>query len=234
MREHPVLFKGELVRAILEGRKTQTRRPVTPFTSLLDGVEHMNRPRWTGLDFSDAFVDPGPSPAGNPGPYLKVARPAEDSRHRVYPRWCEGDRLWVRETWAAEMLGHNTACFSLQYQATPTAKERGRPVMPPASFALKRQCAGPTGWADGVWRPSIHMPRWASRLTLEITGVRVERLQDISEADARAEGVKPLQMDGGSCLPSFEGLWDCAYAKRAPWSSSPWVWAISFRRLHAG
>jgi hypothetical protein len=87
------------------------------------------------------------------------------------------------------------------------------------------------------WRPSIHMPRWASRITLEVTGVRVERLQDISEADARAEGVtlqeKSFYMGVAAAAPhrfEFHRLWQQINGERAPWLSNPWVWVVEFRR----
>lgn len=133
-----------------------------------------------------------------------------------------GDRLWVREThaliWPGEFPPEDMRLCSVEYRADTGAKYPGEW---PADAGSNPDCP--------KWSPSIHMPRWASRLTLEITDVRVERLQDISEADARAEGVQPLQMDNGSYLPSFEGLWDTLNAKRAPWSSNPWVWVISFK-----
>jgi hypothetical protein len=130
-----------------------------------------------------------------------------------------GDRLWVRETWG-----------------------------PCAGGVVYRASEDPTACPDGgKWKPSIFMPRWASRLTLEVTEVRVERLQEISEEDAKAEGA--LFHDGGgighsgwrhdpnhgfvypSARSSFAGLWDSINADRAPWASNPWVWVVGFRRV---
>ena len=129
------------------------------------------------------------------------------------PYGTAGSKLWVRETWA-DTMGD-----------PPTAVYRADGERHPASH-LK-------------WTPSIHMPRWASRLTLEIVNVRVERLQEISEADAKAEGDKNpfdghLHNDGtpieSSAVLRFKCLWDSINAKRAPWASNPWVWVVEFRK----
>lgn len=194
MPERPILFSGEMVRAILDGRKTQTRRPIAPTQPRADGL-------W---------------PAGRD--------PLSDC-----PFGAIGDRLWVRETWGryfTDGVGMHTV-----YRADGEHERE---------------------WLDlGRWRPSIHMPRWASRLTLRITHVRVERLQDISEEDARAEGVEPgdrlvrcLQTvpcasGGPSCCGStvmaddyragFQRVWRSIYGAET-WDANPWVWAISFER----
>jgi hypothetical protein len=194
VRERPVLFSGEMVRAILDGRKTQTRRLVTakswdPTDMVLRRVVHHGDPR-LGMQayFGDEHWGIG-CPFGVPG-----------------------NRLWVRETWAAMV---DSSTLRAKRKPLPTDSRRFR--------------------ADGemdpgfTWRPSIHMPRWASRLTLEITSVRVERLQEISEHDATAEGFNRLTRD---CkVPKFRALWDSLYAKQAPWSDNPWVWVIAFQRI---
>lgn len=82
---------------------------------------------------------------------------------------------------------------------------------------------------DWKWKPSIHMPRWASRITLEITAIRVEQLQDITEEDAKAEGC--IGALGAGCTGAYRDLWDSINAKKYPWSSNPWVWVIEFRRI---
>lgn len=119
-----------------------------------------------------------------------------------------GDRLWVRETWAkAGEVGDR-----VEYRADNPDPESAR------------------------WRPCIHMPRWASRITLEVTGVCIDRLQRISEADAKAEGVDPYEQPCGPAHPhalAFRELWDSFNGKRAPWASNPWVWVVSFKRLEA-
>lgn len=173
MRERPIIFSGESVRAILDGRKVQTRRVIKPVQPRDDG-------RWP------AGRDPVPD-----CPFGRV-----------------GDRLWVRETWADHPDGDGPI-----YRATdPTWDDE------PGSIR---------------WRPPIHMPRWASRLTLEVAGVRVERLQAIDKAGARAEGCHGIDGDGHRGyvppLDQFEAAWDALNGKRAPWSSNPWVWVVTFR-----
>ena len=154
--------------------------------------------------------------------------------------------LWVRETWAAEEATKDKSSLSIQYAATPEKKCRGRIVARPPLFSLKRPVQGAVGDEDGAWRPSIHMPRWASRISLRVTGVRAERLQDISEADAKAEGVDgtipPLTPE--QVLPRFFGerdavlrdvpfrfkyscLWDSINGAGS-WDADPWVWVVGF------
>jgi hypothetical protein len=211
MREHPILFSAPMVRAILAGRKSMTRRVVTATNSVVAR-------KWELLDFADAFVDPGGTELFGPGPYLKVKCPSDDTRHRLYPRVQPGDRLWVKET----------HCFLDRNHRPTTATDVGN-----ALPVYRADHVDPTGDAEPLkWRPSIFMPRWASRMSLDVMTVNVQRLQEIDEADARAEGVVPLQMDGGSYLPRFEGLWDSINAKRpgCAWADNPWVWVLAFKR----
>jgi hypothetical protein len=169
MTERPIIFSGEMVRAILEGRKTQTRRV----------VKHIE-------DNSPVITDPRifnkPCPYGQPG-----------------------DRLWVREA------------FQLD-DSDPT-------------FVYFRADGKQCNW----WRPSIHMPRWASRITLEITGVRVERLQEINRGGAMQEGCPFQNIANVTCpLTWFSFLWNSIYRTRGQgWDANPWVWVIEFRRIRA-
>ncbi len=179
MKERPILFSGEMVRAILEGRKTQTRRL--------------------------AKVNADGYPCDSLCPY------------------CPGDRLWVRETWSCGKVFDRTPPGQI-----PTV-ERDIPVW----YAAED---GEESINRGRWRHSIHMPRWASRITLEVTGVRVERLQDISEADACAEGImRASGVCGQTVRPGprdhFADLWDRINNDRASWASNPWVWVVEFRRV---
>ncbi|WP_145574127.1 hypothetical protein [Yersinia alsatica] len=123
-----------------------------------------------------------------------------------------GDQLWVREAFAAGLCTEST----LAYRATHKTEDLEE------------------GWGETIkWTPSIHMPRWASRINLLITGVRVERLQDISDADASAEGCKISSMQSGECLSDmFARLWKSIYGDES-WQANPWVWVIEFERMEA-
>lgn len=177
MKERPILFSGPMVRAILEGRKTQTRRVVKPQPAHIPGI---------GTVLNIDTITGRACPYGNPG-----------------------DRLWVRETWAHRrwMLGDASPNPTTVYRAD------GEDL---------KGCAR--------WRPSIHMPRWASRIALEVVSVRVERLQDISEDDAKAEGVtiKGTSRYDGEARDAFEALW-CSINGADSWEINPWCWCISFK-----
>lgn len=201
-KERPILFAGPMVRAILDGRKTQTRRVVkgVPDNAVL--------PR-----YYDAERAPRPELAHTFGWFVPEAGDAwpmnDDDRLRC-PYGQPGDRLWVRETFS--------------YPHDWREETDGREV------AIWR-------WADGNpmygdWtppKPSIHMPRWACRLVLEVTAVRVERLQEITVGDCRAEGMDaPL----GRLSTQFAKLWNSLNEKRGyGWDSNPWVWVIEFKRV---
>ena len=219
MKERPIIFSGEMVRAILDGRKTQTRRAVK--------LNHSGRVQRAGknwhLDDPDAVMA---CPYGQPG-----------------------DRLWVRETFRSRRVD-------------------GLPgdVMYRADHPEEKTVPGSYGRS---WKPSIHMPRWASRILLEVTAVRVERLQEISEGDAQAEGAfftdygrrchhagpprdasecpEPdehhPQCAGWSMVPTdsheqcllcprmaFANLWDSINGAGS-WEANPWVWVVKFRRV---
>lgn len=211
MRERPILFSGEMVRAILEGRKTQTRRVISPQPAW-DAV----REEWTYEDRRGVSRWSGPM------------GPAACSLHYGLlpscPYGAPGDRLWVRETHA---IVPATA-----YRQSTGVRQIEDPSDPDMA-AIYRE-----GWERSPpsrWRPSIYMPRWASRLLLEVEEVRVERLQAITEEDARAEGVQPAETTDGdlSFALGFADLWDSINGKRpgCAWSENPWVWAVSFRRM---
>jgi len=220
MKEHGIIYQGWGVRAILEGRKTHTRRVITPHNSYVDGGPW---PKGWKFDWSTAYVDQGPSPAGNPGPYLHADLIGGDTTHRIYPRYSPGDLIWVRETWS------------------PWADKLTKDVV-----GLKgEQCLYKADYLNGAssidiggdyhWHPSIHMPRWVSRITLEITDVPVERIQEISEKDARAEGcwLTPKGIGHYSIdPPEFDSVWNSINLKRGyGWDTNPWVWVIEFRRI---
>jgi len=183
MRERPIIFSSAMVRGILEGRKTITRRVIKPQPSDNQRVDFIDCETW-------AFFD-----ADNPVPQYMT------SRHYGIP----GDRLWVREAWATPV-------------DDPGTKKTGL-VSFPATEAL----------LTGHWKimPSIFMPRWASRITLEIINVRVERLQEITDRDCIAEGILDVQ----NPYYAFQSLWDSINGKKYPWESNPWVFVISFKKL---
>lgn len=198
-----------MIRAILEGRKTQTRRVVKH--GALSDVIHVDGELWRANIYGMQKLH---CPFGVPG-----------------------DRLWVRETWARpEDTEETQACV---YRADYDPPRVG-------DYGLWRRRDRAKEWFEGVWSPSIHMPRWASRITLRVTSVRVERVQAISEEDARAEGVEPAggfmatsgcwqnyAADGpslSSARGSFTTLWDSVNGKRpgAAWRDNPFVWAVGF------
>lgn len=199
----PIIFSGPMVRAILDGRKTQTRwvlkrRPP-------DG--------WTpdvGL-YSPAKVDC----RGERIPGRDVYGASDEDFGLPCPYGQPGDLLWVREKWGL----HDTDPSDGPDLATVyfAATEGDRPD-------LRYQ----------KWRPSIHMPRWASRITLKIVSVRVERLQEISESDAKAEGVVnagPFDGRPGHIHRElFQELWNTINGKSHPWDANPWVWVVEFEK----
>ncbi|HED2448900.1 TPA: hypothetical protein ACJJ1H_002204 [Enterobacter kobei] len=183
-----MIFNGEMVRAILDGRKTQTRRIMKVQPVLNGGFYEVYGAGWVRSMKSVPAI-PGHSLASN------------------CPLGLVGDRIWVRETFS-QVPDHEepAGCSAILYAADGN---------------------GPYG----KWVPSIHMPRWASRLTLEITCVRVERLRDLSEDDAKSEGITP---PSGGVLPgweyriNFRDLWMSIYGADN-WEANPWVWVIEFK-----
>jgi hypothetical protein len=210
VKEHGFLFCGDMVRALASTHapKTMTRRLLTRTNSLVDG-HAATATMWSRLDFAGSWVDQGPSPAGNPGPYLKAS--AGDSTHRIYPRVQAGDVIYVKETWLE--CGEGSGRYD--YRADTLD--------------------GPARWSS-----SLFMPRRACRTLLDVVAVRPERLQDISEADACAEGVErhaPASGDQngltGAARYNFERLWDRLNYAKAPFVSNPLLWVYSFKRRAA-
>lgn len=149
------------------------------------------------------------------------------------PYGVPGDRLWLRETWYCDHVFARTRGTDAEIAAWRKMLYFGADYLTPQDWSNADE------WSERTpaWRPSIHMPRWASRCTLQITSVRAQRLQNISEDDALAEGVDPYEWPGGPANPSardaYAELWDRINGKRASWSSNPWVWAIGFKRVDA-
>jgi hypothetical protein len=204
----PILMSGPLVVETLAGRKTVTRRlvrtPTGPLTDVTYPQYHLREIDEHGLHVHN----------GQGGGFWAAC-----------PFGGPGDRLYVRETWRAWALNGAGDLWRVEYQAS--AGERGgtRDVYPPSDWTP------PLALNGGGWAPSIHMPRWASRLTLEVTGVRVERVQDITEEEARAEGVPTDPHDEYATYRDlFARLWDSLATAGSKWADNPWVWAVSFRR----
>ena len=200
-KEHPILFSGPLVRAILDGRKTQTRRLIR---------SRQPKPGFAWRECLCGEIDPTDRPC------LTCSVRYEEPKYKV------GDRLWVRETWQI-VTGAKAGDLGA------VVRYRDMELLPVAMPAEKPM---PLGLTWDRWRPSIHMPRWASRISLEVTDVRAQRVQDIDEDDARAEGCEPADvMEPESCRSAFEALWDSLAPEGQKWADNPWVGAISFRRV---
>lgn len=206
MRERPILFSTPMVQAILNEHKTVTRRVLKPQPDIDGGP-----PLATGW-FHPETAD------GGPGPHTFGVYGVD--WHVRCPYGAPGDRLWVRETWAAFKADDRPNDLCVAYRASCGSAGEFDYAMADGSIL---------GAKIERWTPSIHMPRWASRLTLEIVSVRVERLQEIAEADARAEGCGDPPF--GTRRETFAILWDAINGKRAPWVSNPWVWRVEFRRM---
>lgn len=207
MSDKPIIFSAPMVRATLDGRKTQTRR-IIPFNRHPEHTTLMNHPQWAG-PHETCWMDQS-DPVG--GGYVI---------RRGYP---VGTRLWVKEAWWRPV--------DFFYPRGPW--KRGgttfvRYAVDDAHTAINMDRAQ----YDQIMRmkpgkkSSLHMPRWASRITLEVTDVRVQRLQEISEEDAIAEGVTS---GGALALPLFEAIWKKINGPGS-WAANPWVWAYTFRRI---
>jgi len=251
MTERPILFSAPMVRAVLDDRKTQTRRMVKP--------QPIGRPWfWEGDS-----VDPEPQWFDG---YERGRAPCgagiEDINKPIRcPYGQPGDMLWVRETWALLRGADSKEAYRGIPGSKPTEKNTVLGMVPVPIYAADGQrpdVVEPHFEAHRPmrWKPSIHMPRWASRITLEVTGVRVERLQDISEADILAEGVRiSVNEAGRPCIrvtgkhppvgflrdwetatlsdilrAEWASLWSETYG-RDSWDANPWVWVVEFRRL---
>lgn len=233
--EKPILFNAEMVRAVLDGRKTQTRRVVKP--------QPEKQTEWF------KYLEEGKYISMNH--ILGIGNPTSIGNAIKCPYGSPGDELWVRETWmdaGKEIPGSKHG--EIWYKANDCEEY--------AISCEPRECRP-------KWKPSIHMPRWASRIQLRVKDVRVERVQDISEEDARSEGVRPnwcgelsgwdpdehgfmcqegirhwekypeSDWDGGyhrTGKEAFESLWDSINEKRGfGWEKNPWVWVVEFERI---
>lgn len=245
MKERPILFSGPMVRAILDGRKTQTRRVMKPQplpeTEAMRDIPGENR-WWAAWIDSENEFSITYKPLGS-----------DQQEDWACPYGVPGDRLWVREAtwiWCERRPNGKTAKGLQKWRYVPTKHPRvvycadgSKPTDPPVQH-------DGGNWFMWRYKAARFMPRWASRITLEITDVRVQRVQEISEEDSEAEGVGwcelcrnsntnflgndtcPLNCGGISFREEFEELWDFINFDRGfGWDANPWVWAVTFRRV---
>lgn len=215
MKEHPIIFSAPMVRAILDGRKTQTRRPINRLRNF-GKISEFGLSTTTSYDWH--FRDK-----------RAVWNDIRDARlWECCPYGAPGDRLWVRETCRAVEIEDGTDCVEYLADNAVVPIENNRDAADKwlvlYTYRGKRGCSV----------PSIFMPRWASRITLKITSVRVQRLQDISCADAIAEGIRPaansmtIDCDTADPRKEFSRLWNSINGPDS-WDQNPWVWALTFR-----
>lgn len=232
MKTRPILFSAPMVRAILAGTKTQTRRIMNP------------QPRADQIiprDWSKV-MQYNPNAIYGDGLGWSAIDSSGNNHEFRCPYGQPGDRLWVRETFAAHWMYNDIPPSDARSDRCDQRRSDNRWYAADPDNSLGSDGAAST--LRGKWRPSIHMPRWASRITLEITGIRVERLNDISEEDAKAEGAwgpddsivgtvaKYFGRDPLAVHPSlaYRMLWESINGPGA-WDANPWVWAVSFKNL---
>jgi len=232
MKERPILFNAEMVRAILSGRKTQTRRvmKLQPTPSKTREGDF-----WFSCNKMRSMVHISDFTPGN-----CVIPDAHELFSASCPIGAVGDRLWVRESWKPD-APCDGSWGDMEFYGCKCAPLN----MIPPRFQNPEHCIYRASWEGPEmigWHPSIHMPRWASRITLEVTGVRVERLNSISEDDAAAEGVQPAgellpdypstymtpKGDFSTAKVAFQRLWESIY-KPESWQANPWVWVVEFK-----
>lgn len=223
MTSRPILFSGPMVRAILAGTKTQTRRLMKePPASWIDHWGYTCFTPVGSISGRGNHPEHGPAEKFYKIPYGIGPTPKRED--------AGGDRLWVREAFAINNNHASDEYPRLVFRADMAEHDCDGISFCPIASPYPSQYSG-------RWKPGIHMPRWASRITLEIVNVRVERLQDLTEEDAIAEGVDSVSIadvprNGTLCRrDDFGQLWNIINGKRAPWSSNPWVWVIDFKHL---
>lgn len=250
MKERPILFSAPMVRAILGGTKTQTRRIVK--------LPHQNPlGQWEPITIGGP--NGGRTAEGSTIPEQGAIWHTRTGDTMLCPYGMPSDRLWLRETWMPD-APRDGSWPDVEFFGC-----KGAPLdLIPERFRKPEHCLFRSTWNGSElvgWKPSIHMPRWASRILLEVTGVRVERLQDISETDAIAEGIEPNwigdlsvgpngfggqgwvpdcgwrhytnSIDGDPAytpIESYRSLWESINGAGS-WEANPWVWVIEFRRV---
>ncbi|HAW5924962.1 TPA: hypothetical protein JL215_002320 [Escherichia coli] len=222
MKERGMIFNGEMVRAILDGRKTQTRRIMAPQPA--DDIERCIFPNPEAIGWKSSLRHKHGSTTAH---FCHYGQP--------------GDRIWVRETFQGPLFDYD---LMDSYCKDPTPFEKPEFCVYKADGVPAPEFYDADDELHCCWRPSIHMPRWASRILMEITDVRVERLNAISQEDAQAEGMeltgwRPTYSDpdsGGEVMTPYDNfaeLWSSIYGDES-WKANPWVWVISFKRVEGG
>lgn len=247
MKEKPILFSGPMVRAILEGRKTQTRRVIKNFPDCFENPV-VERFKFTVGDFTLGY-------------YCYDSEYPEDGAIRLNCPYPPDTRLWVRETWRVGAWNEENYQIAVDYKADNYERQEWLHVEDEELFerlwiestddaekaGIKLNEDDRYEWDPGEspcrWRPSIFMPRWASRIDLEVTAVRAERVNQISNDDILREGIRSESCnicphEGGSgckqCMEiarPFITLWDSINGKKHPWNDNPWVWVYEFKRI---
>ncbi|VGJ65466.1 morphogenetic protein [Klebsiella pneumoniae] len=206
-----MIFNAEMVRALLSGRKTQTRRIIKPqpeatLSGSLSG-------KWLSRPLNGLLL------------------PKIEDIAIHCPFGVVGDRIWVRETFQGPLFDYD---LMDSYCKDPTPFEKPEFCVYKADGVPAPEFYDADDELHCCWRPSIHMPRWASRILLEITNVRVERLKSISDGDALREGCSAADMKSGDCVADvFARLWASIYGSDS-WNANPWVWVIEFKRVEGG
>ncbi|WP_322957962.1 hypothetical protein [Providencia huashanensis] len=218
MKERGIIFNSEMVRAILDGRKTQTRRVINPQPELTQKSGF----KWKGGLFGAGCDD---------------RETNRNFAHKKCPLGKVGDRLWVRETWQGPLINYTDN--EPQFKGHHIFEKSDNCVYKADGLAAPEFIDSDDNLKQG-WRPSSNMPRWASRITLEITDVRVEHLQDISKQDAVSEGAPQghhsidviSKRFGFSDFSRswFAQIWMDIYGED-DWAANPWVWVIEFKRV---
>ncbi len=213
--EKPIIFSTAMVQAILDGKKVQTRRVLVA-----------RRGKWKGQTPLDVL------PMKTPNEWITLMQRNPNHGEVIRCRYgSAGTVLWMRETWRTGQGLDNLP---------PRLSGEGSPYQYKADMATIREDDVTKHSPWGKWRPSIHMPRWACRLFLKVKDIRVERVQDITEEDAEAEGAQEMHLDDlGQTWKThrrgFQTLWDTINAKRGYlWDTNPWVWRIEFEVMKDG
>lgn len=223
MTERGMIFNAEMVRAILDGRKTQTRRIMAPQPA--DDIERCIFPNPEAIGCKSSLRHKHGSTTAH---FCHYGKP--------------GDRIWVRETFQGPLFDYD---LMDSYCKDPTPFEKPEFCVYKADGVPAPEFYDAGDELHCCWRPSIHMPRWASRILLEITGVRVERLNSIHDVDAMREGIQNLTtcshadfgipgvVNAQHPVRAFQLLWESIYGADS-WRANPWVWVIEFKRVEGG